>query len=140
MAMGNPAKNAKSVAARIQCFDTVADDWVDIAVISSTDGNRIATEQVNVAVGQTQLVVSATSDSTELLAANTARVATTLINTGKIDVWVACDVSAVVDQGQLLVRNGGSMVLDQSVVTKGPLNGITDGGTSQISIQDFNRG
>lgn len=95
----------------------------------------------NIGVGQIPATVMVSASSTEIIASNSARAFAVLTNLGKEDVWVACDTTALINKGFLLGKNGGNLALDATILTKGPINGITKAGKiSAVTFQDFNNG
>lgn len=95
---------------------------------------------LNTGVGQTPVTTTVTDSSTEIAPANVNRSSIFLLNKGKQDVWVACDATAVLGDGMLLARNGGSMLVDETAHTAGAINGICDTGrTSDVTYQELTR-
>ena len=68
-----------------------------------------------------------TDTSTQIAATNLDRSSLYLLNLGNDDVWVSCDADAEFEKGMLLGRNGGSMLIDATASTTGPVNGICRG-------------
>ena len=94
---------------------------------------------LNIGTGQTPSSATVTSSSTEILASNSSRSSAFLGNIGKNDVWLACDVTAVLNEGVLLSRNGGSMLIDGTALTLGAVNGICAATkTSTVTFQELN--
>ena len=72
--------------------------------------------------------------TTVIKAAETARKYCALTNTGNKDCWINYGAAAVVDQGQLLERNGGSLEVNQEALHLLAINGITSSGTTTIAF------
>ena len=100
----------------------------------------IPTSFINKGVGQTPGTSTIDDSSTEIVPENLPRVAIAMTNIGKNDAWIACDGPAILGEGVLMARNGGNVVLDQSILTTGPINGICDiGKETDITFHEFNQ-
>lgn len=105
-----------------------------------TIGGSNSAIRLNFGVGQIPATTLVGDTNTEIIAANNLRSSVFLINIGKQDVWVACDTTALLDKGILLGKNGGSMLIDSTAFTNGPINGIcASGKTSTVTYQELNR-
>ncbi len=85
---------------------------------------------LNRGIGQPPATTNVTDVNTTIIAANPDRTSAIITNVGKQDVWAACDADAVFGEGILLSRNGGSMVIDSTTFTEGPITGICASGKS----------
>ncbi len=94
--------------------------------------------KVNYGTGQTPTSVSVTTSTTEISAANTARKWIMITNVGNRDVFIACDVDALVDKGILLGKGGGSIAMGAEFCTLGAIDGITSAGSSTVLVQEGN--
>ncbi len=93
---------------------------------------------LNTGTGQPPTNVLITEVSTEIIAANVNRTSLYLLNIGRDDVWVSCDADAEFEKGMLLGNGGGSMLIDSTSFTTGPVNGICQGGrSSTLSLQEL---
>jgi len=94
--------------------------------------------KINLGTGQTPGSKTITDSSTEILAANTSRAGTVIVNTGKNIAWIACDTTALVDKG-IPISVGGSLPMDSAFISRGAVNAICrTGKTTTFSFQDFN--
>ena len=101
--------------------------------------SEVPSTLLNKGTGQTPASTTVTDASTEIVAANASRSSVFVTNFGKNDVWIACDVPALVDNGICLAANGGSMLVDSTAFTSGPINGICNTGkTSLMIFQELN--
>ncbi len=95
---------------------------------------------LNTGVGQIPQSVLITDTSTQIAANNLDRSSLYLLNSGNDDIWVSCDADAEFEKGMLLGRNGGSMLIDATASTTGPVNGICKGNKfSTISLQELSK-
>jgi len=85
---------------------------------------------LNRGIGQPPATTTVTDVNTEIIPANSDRTSAIVTNVGKHDVWAACDADAIFGEGILLTRNGGSMVIDSTTFTEGPITGICAAGKS----------
>lgn len=93
---------------------------------------------LNSGVGQTPENVLVTDESTVIVGENISRSSVFLMNLGKDDVWISCDAAARFEKGMLVGNGGGSMLVDATAFTTGPINGICQGGrTSIITLQEL---
>jgi hypothetical protein len=77
--------------------------------------------------------------SVQILAANSDRLSVILTNYGSRGVWLAFDATAEKEKGIYLDKSKGQIVFDSGAVSKGPLNAISDFGTTQLAWQEFTR-
>jgi len=97
--------------------------------------------RLNVVVGQTPQSLTVSSTSVEIVAANSLRAAIVMANVGTEDCWITADVTAVVNKGGFLGKNGGSLAMDSTFLTRGALNGIAvSAKDTTISFQEFHAG
>jgi len=95
---------------------------------------------LNKGAGQPTDFTTVGDTSTEIVPENLSRVFVTLFNKDKDDVWVACDETAILGEGEFLSRNGGSMLIDSTAFTSGPINGIcASGKTADVTFQEFHK-
>lgn len=94
--------------------------------------------KINFATGQTPDSTSVGNTTTEIVAANTSRKWIVLTNVGNKDIFIACDVDALVDKGMLLGKAGGSVLMGADLCTTGAIDGITSAGTSTVIFQEGN--
>ena len=93
---------------------------------------------LNTGIGQTPIDVLVTDVSTEIIGSNVNRTSLFILNIGKNDVWISCDAEAQFAKGMLLGNEGGSMLIDSTAFTTGPVNGICQGGrSSTLSLQEL---
>ena len=99
---------------------------------------RIPPDIRNTGVGQTPGTAAVSGISSIVVPSNSSRVSLYLSNIGTSDIWISCDVTAVLNKGILLGRNGGSVLLDATAFTNGPIHAITSGGSSNVTFQELN--
>jgi len=64
-----PKDNAKSVHARVQVFNAVSQEWVDVGTISSTQGNRLLVDIGTAIAVSISGVISATIEASAIVSA-----------------------------------------------------------------------
>lgn len=95
---------------------------------------------LNAGTGQVPQNISITDVSTEIICSNARRTSVYILNLGKNDVWISCDVDAQFEKGMLLGASGGSMLVDSTAFTTGPVNGICQASRiSTVTIQELSK-
>ena len=92
--------------------------------------------KVNYGLGQVPTSTTVSSTSTQIVAAAPLRKWCIVTNIGKKDIFAAVGQTALLNKGILIGRDGGSMLMDASVMSTQELNGITEEGTTTIAIQE----
>lgn len=72
--------------------------------------------------------------NTVVVAVNTARKYLCLVNSGSNPVFLGLGVAAVADKGVYLAPNGGSFEVNLDNLFVGAINGISVGGSSNVTI------
>lgn len=91
----------------------------------------------NICVGNAPTNFTATTTSTEMVAASDQRKALVLTNVGNRSIWIAFDVNpAEVDKGIRIVKDG-SVFLGSVLLPIESINVITSMGSSLVQIQEF---
>jgi len=97
---------------------------------------NVEEELINTVVGQTPGSEAVSTDSIQILPGVTGRKSLSLTNIGTADVYWSMDVAAVENKGNLLSANGGTILLDRTVITDGPVFGIAGSGTNIVMFQE----
>lgn len=88
--------------------------------------------------GQTPGSVTVTTTSTEILPANENRKWAIITNKGNVDVFIAIGQTALLDRGMVLGRSGGSITLDEDLMSIEAVNGIVQAGSAVVIFQEGN--
>ncbi len=78
--------------------------------------------------------VSVGSSSTQILAANTSRIAAIVVNDSDEDVYVNLSGTAVMNEGVLLTANGGSL---REEAYTGEITGICTSGSKNVTVTEL---